>query len=121
MHIVTYFLTLQSNIKLYHWMTPSYPRHVASDKLLHELTEQIDKFVEVYIGKYGHPKLSGKDLSGSLTLATDQSVVALLNKTLTYLLTDINTYVKKEDVDLLTIRDEMVASINQAKYLFALK
>lgn len=121
MHIVTYFLTLQSNIKLYHWMTTSYPRHIASDKLLHELSEQIDKFVEVYIGKYGHPKLSAKDLSTSLTLSTDQSIVTLLNKTLSYLLTECSTYVKKDDVDLLTIRDDMVASINQAKYLFALR
>jgi hypothetical protein len=31
-NLVTIFFDLQLNMKLYHWNTPTYPRHIASDK-----------------------------------------------------------------------------------------
>jgi hypothetical protein len=46
-------MTLRDQIKLYHWETLSFPRHKATDELVTNLDANIDKFVEVYIGKYG--------------------------------------------------------------------
>ena len=102
-------------------MTTSYPRHVASDKLYGQLDEQIDKFVEVYIGKYGRPKLGAVDLKFALTVYTDQSMVEFLDKFVNYLTKDVFAHIKDTDADLITIRDDMLASVNQTKYLFTLR
>jgi hypothetical protein len=112
---------MQNNIKMYHWFTTSYPRHIASDKLYEELSSKIDKFVEVYIGKYGRPKLSKIDMTLVVQLQTDQTVHTYIDKCIEYMLTGILSFVKSDDVDLLNIRDDIVVSLNQAKYLFTLR
>ena len=40
-------------IKLLHWQTKSYARHKAYDDIYHSLGDLVDKFVEMYMGKYG--------------------------------------------------------------------
>ena len=42
----------QLNLKMYHWRTFKHPRHKATDKLMTDLLEFIDLFVEAYMGKY---------------------------------------------------------------------
>lgn len=54
---IHFFFLLQNSLKLYHWQTHSYARHVATDKVLEELLEHIDKYVEIYNGKYDRSKL----------------------------------------------------------------
>lgn len=120
-HIITYLLCMQNCIKLYHWMTTSYSRHVASDKLFGKISDNIDKFVEVYIGRYGRPKLSHKDLDCTLQNFNDSTIITFLDKFINYLDKDIFAFVSKTDTDLLNIRDEMVGDLNQTKYLFTLK
>ena len=46
-----YFLGLLGQIKLFHWTTRKYSSHKALDELHKNLGEDIDKFIEVYIGK----------------------------------------------------------------------
>lgn len=103
-------------------MTRSYPRHVASDKLHEKLLELSDKFVEVYIGKYQRPTLSKKDLSlASIDTHSDKDIIGFLDKMTSYLTKDIFKFISLEnDTDLVNIRDEILAEINQAKYLFTL-
>jgi hypothetical protein len=101
-------------------MTHSYPRHVASDKLYESISENIDKFVEVYIGKYGRPKLSKKDLGITLLSLNDTSIIDFIDNTIAFFIKDILKHIKDSDVDLLNIRDEIVADLNQTKYLFTL-
>lgn len=120
-HAISQLLCMQNNIKMYHWFTTSYPRHIASDKLYEELSSKIDKFVEVYIGKYGRPKLSKIDMTLVVQLQTDQTVHTYIDKCIEYMLTGILSFVKSDDVDLLNIRDDIVVSLNQAKYLFTLR
>jgi hypothetical protein len=48
--IITLMLTLRNQIKIYHWQTMKYPRHKATDKLVDKLDDNIDMFVEVYMG-----------------------------------------------------------------------
>ena len=91
-------------------MTQSYARHVASDKLFDQLNSQIDQFVEVYIGKYGRPKLAPADLKLGLVVYNDKSMVEFVDKCIGYLTKDV-----------ITIRDDMLASLNQTKYLFTLQ
>ena len=102
-------------------MTTSYPRHVASDKLYEQLDSQIDKFVEVYIGKYGRPKLTPADLKLGLVVYNDSAMVDFLERCIMYLTKDVFAFIKETDVDLITIRDDMLAALNQTKYLFTLR
>ena len=120
MHIIIH-LHIQNTIKLYHWMTTSYPRHIASDKLYEQLNSYIDKFVEVYIGKYDRPRLNNGDLLFTLQNLNDKAVINYLDSCIVYMTNDIFKFVKENDNDLLSIRDDIVAAINQTKYLFTLK
>ena len=49
--LITIFLNLLNNVKIYHWKTRSYAVHKATDELYEKLNEQIDQFVEVLLGK----------------------------------------------------------------------
>lgn len=113
--IIHVFFEMQTNLKLYHWMTTSYARHKGSDQLVEELTEKIDRFVEVYIGRHGKPKVTGKKQI-AYNAMTDKEVVAYLKTQLNYL--EKLDLIKWNDLD--NIRGEMIEAINQAVYLFAL-
>ncbi len=63
---IHFFLQLRDQIKLYHWQTRVYSRHIATDKIVEKLDEAIDEYVEVYAGKYGRSKVSGKNASITL-------------------------------------------------------
>jgi len=119
--IVHLMMTLRNQVKLYHWQTMSFPRHKATDELVTKLDTNIDQFVEVYVGKYGRPKLTGKNSSIRLRNHSDKEAVALLREAIAWLTTDLNRYLKKGDTDLFNIRDTIVADLNQTLYLFTFR
>lgn len=119
--IVHLMMTLRNQVKLYHWQTMSFPRHKATDDLVTKLDTNIDQFVEVYVGKYGRPKLTGKNSSIRLRNHSDKEAVALLREAVAWLTTDLNKYLKKGDTDLFNIRDTIVADLNQTLYLFTFR
>jgi len=119
--IVHIMMTLRNQVKLYHWQTMSFPRHKATDDLVTKLDTNIDQFVEVYVGKYGRPKLTGKNSSIRLRNHSDKEAVALLREAVAWLNTDLNKYLKKGDTELFNIRDTIVADLNQTLYLFTFK
>jgi len=47
-----YFLGLLGQVKVFHWTTLSYSNHKALDELHKNLSELIDEFIEVYMGKF---------------------------------------------------------------------
>lgn len=118
---IHFFLHLRDQIKLYHWQTRVYSRHIATDKILTDLDKSIDSFVEVYIGKYGRPRVTGKNASISLQNLTEAGAVRLVGAAVKYLLGPVTKSLKPVDTDLINIRDEMVANLNQLLYLFTLK
>jgi hypothetical protein len=111
-------LTLRNQVKIYHWETLSYPRHKATDELVDKLDDNIDKFVEVYIGKYGRPKLGKTSLK--LRDFHDKEGPKLLQHAIKLLVSELPKQLKQTDTDLLNIRDEIVADLNQTLYLFTL-
>jgi hypothetical protein len=123
-HPMLFFLALDINIKMYHWMTKSYARHKASDELHEKMLALGDKFVEVYIAKYQRPKqpFNKKDLSAMvLHSLNDSSVETYLDDCVQYLMKGMMSYISVDkDVDLINIRDDLVTEIMQAKYLFTL-
>ena len=52
--IVVKFLQILNMVKLYHWKTYSYATHKATDDLYSKLNENMDKFIEVLLGKAGN-------------------------------------------------------------------
>ena len=117
--IIQKLLEFQNNVKIYHWSTNSYSRHVATDKLFAQLGLLIDKFIEVYQGSRDKKlKLSGK-ITLSLSNKTDSNMVIYLKNFADWLSIDLQKLLLKDDTDLLNIRDELVANINQTLYLFS--
>ena len=112
-------LTLRNQIKLYHWQTMSFARHKGTDELVEKLDGNIDKFVEVYMGKRGRPKV-GHNASLKIRDYHDKEAPKLLQEAISWLTHDLPKLLKKGDTDLLNIRDEIVADLNQALYLFTL-
>jgi len=115
-NIINYIFYVQTNVKLYHWMTKSYARHKASDEFVDKFLELTDKFVEVYIGKYGRPTMNKKDKSIQLLHLDDKGVVKMMDD----LTTQFMAFVNDKDMDLLNLRDEIIALANHTKYLFTL-
>ena len=61
--LVNLFLELLMIVKVYHWKTKSYAEHIATDELYSTLNKNIDRFVEVMLGKNGSRlKMKGKSI-----------------------------------------------------------
>ncbi len=115
--IVDAMLTIRNQVKVYHWQTKSFARHKATDDLTAALDTLIDNFVEVYMGKYGRPKVSG---SIKLHNFSESAARAFVAKQTSYLTKTLPSKIKASDSDLLNIRDEILAEINKVLYLFTL-
>ena len=119
--IVNLMLTLRNQVKIYHWETMKYARHKATDDLVDKLDDAIDKFVEVYIGKYGRPKLTPRTGTIRLRNYDDVQAPTLLNEAIAWMTNRLPALLSKNDTDLLNIRDEILAELNQTLYLFTLQ
>lgn len=118
---IHFFLQLRDQIKLYHWQTRIYARHIATDKMLESLEKSIDSFVEIYIGKYGRPKITGKNAAITLHNLTEPGIIRLIHAAIKYLQGPLTKSLKAAaDSDLINIRDEMIGELNQLLYLFTL-
>ena len=118
---IHFLLTLRNQLKLYHWQTKVYARHIAVDKILSDLDTAIDSFVEIYIGKYGRPKLTGALAILKMHNLTDAGATALCRSAANHLQKQLVKGLKEDDSDLINIRDEMLGQMHQLLYLFTLK
>jgi len=123
------FLTITTQIKLYHWQTLSHPRHLASGDLYSQLDELVDKFIEALQGRAiletGNTnfRILLNDRANTITLKNynDNDALNLILNIKTYLeSSELNSIIGRF-TDLLNIRDEMLAAINKSSYLFSLK
>ena len=115
--IVKFFFTIQLLVKQYHWSTTSFARHKASDQLLKNLDENVDKFIEIFIGRYNVKPII-TSIKMEKTFLSDDGNMEFLLLIRTYLELLNN---KINDSDLLNIRDELIGNINQTIYLYNLK
>ena len=118
--MVTELFRYKNQTHIYHWQTKSYARHKAADQLLDNLTNFIDKFMEIYFGKYGRVNYPSKS-NIVVSNMSDDEAIAFLNEMVDYFTYRVPLYVDTlRDTDLLNIRDEILGGINQVKYLFTL-
>ena len=119
--IVQFYLTLRNAMKLYHWNTQSYTRHKASDEFIGKFDGLTDRFIEVYIGRYGRPSALSKQMKLDLPALDEKHVIEYLDEARTWMQDRLPKMLKDTDTDLYNLRDEMLAEINQTLYLFTLE
>jgi len=118
--VVKVFFHMLMNLRLYHWQTGSYARHVAVGNLYDTLSDLIDKFVEVYMGRYGRPVLDDGSINITVKEMTDEKAHEYMQEYTYFLKKEIPKHLKSTDTDLLNIRDEMLGEFNKVLYLFTL-
>jgi hypothetical protein len=117
---IHFFFTMREQIKLYHWQTKVYSRHKATDGVIDALDEHIDKYVEVYIGRYARPKMTSRNNTIKVINLSEGNILKFIANCVDYLQTTLVKGLNKTDTDLFNIRDEMLAELNQLLYLFTL-
>jgi DNA-binding ferritin-like protein len=120
--IVPTFLQMLNTIKLYHWNITNFAAHKASDELYSKLNEKIDEFVEVMLGKPEIGRASGALNVSVIPLPPVMDIKKQIEVYKNFLLelsknTQFNI---PANADLLAIRDEILAALNQFLYLLTL-
>jgi hypothetical protein len=117
--IQTTLMQMQNQYKILHWQTMSFSQHKSFDEIVSSLTENIDEFIETYMGKYGRVIAAG---TFNITLANykDADFVMLTDSYINFMISLSSILDASKDSDLLNIRDEILGSLNQLKYLLTL-
>lgn len=122
--VIPKFLEMINTIKIYHWKTSSYSTHKATDQLFADLNTKTDEFVEVMLGKSDMNRNSILNFSGAkiVSFSTNQECRKIVDGYKGFLL-DLpknKNFNAMANVDLLAIRDEILALLNQFLYLLTL-
>ena len=116
MSIVQTLFEHQLTLKMYHFQTTNYGAHKASDTYLITYTANLDRFMEVWQGQYG--RVDDKQVRVNFNTVNDNTIIQHLDSMVTFLGSLNNGQMS---IDLAAIRDEMVANIQQLKYLLTFK
>ena len=121
------FLQMLNTIKLYHWKTTDYATHKATDQLYSDLNGKADEFVEVLLGKND---AAGKNRAMILNIKSisvrsfnnNNQLKQEIEKYKSFLISFTNNSQMKKhyNADLLALRDEILALLNQFLYLLTL-
>ena len=85
-----------------------------SDKALESFDKLIDEYVEIYIGKYGRPKLTAETRVLRMQTLTDAGASKLIQSAIKHMLGPMTKKLNPAvDSDLINLRDEMVGLMNQ--------
>ena len=118
--IVLQFLHMLTTVKLYHWKTHSFANHKATDELYGKLNDNIDKFVEVLLGKLGNRvDLTHIKCLPICDFTSLEQMKREIEKYKSYLvgLDSNKTMHLMSNTDLFNIRDEILGDLNQYLYL----
>ena len=115
--LVVLFFQHQIQIKMFHFQTTAYGGHKTVDKYLEKFNDNFDRFMETAQGIFGRLSLNNVTINASMW--NDNNIISNLDAFIK-LLESFN-YILKEHSDLLAIRDEMLADVNQLKYLLTFK
>jgi hypothetical protein len=116
--MIVALMEIRDQIKVYHWQTSKYARHIATNDLVTALDTNIDEFVEVYMGKYGRPRIIR---TIKLHNFSESAARAFVAKQTEFLTKKMPKMLKSTDSDLLGIRDTILADLNKTLYLFTLR
>jgi hypothetical protein len=111
--IILKLVQIQNQFRFLHWQTFGDAKHRSYGKIYDLLGDLTDNFVESMMGKYGRPEFE----SEFSIMFQDIKTINIQN----FLDGMTDQLDSKYDTDLLNLRDEMLAKINQLKYLLTLK
>lgn len=116
--LVNIFLEMLMTIKVYHWKTYSYAEHKATDHLYDNLNKNIDKFVEIMLGKNNSRlNMKGRQIE-FIDPSSKKNIKDIIYSYRIILEKNMNKYINVErDTDLLNIRDDILGQLNQFLYL----
>lgn len=117
---INFFFSMREQIKVYHWQTNQFARHKATDDVLDALDTSIDTYVEVYMGKYGRPKITGSTNTVKIQNMADKTAAKFIKICIAYLQGPLVKRLKPTDSDLVNVRDEMLVELNKLLYLYTL-
>ena len=122
--ITVVFLEMLMMVKLFHWKTHSYATHKATDQLYDSLNDNMDKFIEVLLGKTGSriDLMNNKTIS-LIDLNSQESLKSKIMSLKSYLvgLNNNKALSTMSNSDLFNIRDEILGDLNQFLYLLTFK
>ena len=121
------FLSIRTQIKLYHWQTRIYARHKATDRFLDTFEPLVDRFVEAAQGIAGMGKERGirigprhKSMVTAGRGPTDETASEYLSGFRDYI-ADENMRANISESELLQILDDILEICDITLYLFTLK
>ena len=120
-------MVLQNMIqtKLLHWQCALYGQHKALDGLFDSIIEIGDTLAESIMGKYGKPVLSDKNLSMKLMNFKNPgegNLSEFMDHLYKCYAVDCKSLLEEgKDTELINIIDEMIAAVDQTKYLISLR
>jgi DNA-binding ferritin-like protein len=114
-----FFLGFLGQIKIYHWSTMSYATHKALDELHSSLSDNIDEFMEVYIGKYNKQPIDVFNINIKGNSDTT-NIIQYLQTQRDHIRTIRNKQFKSCS-EIQNILDTMMGEINKTIYLCNLK
>jgi len=117
---VHFLFTLRTQLKLHHWQTYQYSTHKATDEILIKLDDLIDEYVETYMGEYGRPSVTKGTGMIQIKNLSEKAVVTFVKEAIMHLQTKFVKGYKASDTALLTIRDEMIGSLQKLLYFLSL-
>ena len=116
---IKFFETLLM-IKLFHWKTKSYATHKATDDLYSSINGNMDKFIEVLLGKTNtRIDLTSQGTIQLIDLTSQEQLKSKIDDFKGYLvgLTTDRNIEQMTNTDLLNIRDEILGDLNRFLYL----
>jgi DNA-binding ferritin-like protein len=120
MNFIITLLTLQLQLRIYHWQTENYSQHKAFGKTYENLDSLIDSFMEEFMGKYGKVR-SNETINISVKNIDELQPVQFIENIIKFLTSELQSVVKEEDTNLLNIRDSILSELQELKYLLQLK
>lgn len=132
--IILAMFQIQATLRVSHFLSEKKSDHETLDKFLKKFNKKMDKFIEVWMGK--HEKFDlGKNRQVNIYQITKDELFAYLDLVLEFLTGDsmnnsvykLSKYTlgsvmnNKKNVDLMSIRDDIVRNINRMKYRLRLE
>lgn len=105
------FLRILNIIKLYHWNTKVYSKHIATDEIHKSLSGLVDSYVEKYFGEKGRIPVNNTVSYHTLSDKEFEHEIGVFK--------DYLIKLQNPSTDLSNIRDEMLGQVNQFLYLWS--
>lgn len=132
--VILAMFQIQATLRVSHFLSEKKSDHETLDKFLKKFNKKMDKFIEVWMGK--HEKFDlGKNRQVNVYQITKDELFNYLELVLEFLTGDVvesnvyklskyplkNIMNNKKNVDLMSIRDDIVKNINRMRYRLRLE